>query len=220
MQDTPHLPVIKKRILFRTIHLILPLAAIFYIGGCSSFNCTRFENLLGNDTDLIKLSYTVADTLTQRAMPPLIPRHPDMPILVTTLVDNNNLSKTSRFGRILQEHIASRFVQLGFTVKEIKLSNTLQIIPRSGETILSRDLSFLSGAQQAQAIFAGTLSHTNNTMYISTRIINPVNSSIIATSDFKLCMDENILAMFGLQRQDDIDDEIQEPSQPFLNSIF
>ncbi len=220
MQNTPNLPIIKKRTLYRTIRLILPLAAIFLISGCSSFNCTRLENLLGNDTDLIKLSYTIADTLTQRAMPPLIPRHLDMPILVTTLVDNNNLSKTSRFGRILQEHIASRFVQLGFTVKEIKLTNTLQIIPKSGETILSRDLSLLTGAQQAQAIFAGTLSHTNNTMYISTRIINPVNSTIIATSDYRLCMDENILAMFNLQRQDGVDDEIQEPSQPFLNSIF
>ncbi|MCK5515628.1 MAG: hypothetical protein KAI39_02045 [Desulfobulbaceae bacterium] len=220
MQNTPNLPIIKKRTLYRTIRLILPLAAIFLISGCSSFNCTRLENLLGNDTDLIKLSYTIADTLTQRAMPPLIPRHLDMPILVTTLVDNNNLSKTSRFGRILQEHIASRFVQLGFTVKEIKLTNTLQIIPKSGETILSRDLSLLAGAQQAQAIFAGTLSHTNNTMYISTRIINPVNSTIIATSDYRLCMDENILAMFNLQRQDGVDDEIQEPSQPFLNSIF
>jgi TolB-like protein len=220
MQNTPNLLIIKKRLLCRTIQLLLTLAALFLISGCSSFNCTRLENLLGNDTDLIKFSYTIADTLTQRAMPPLTPMHPDMPILVTTLVDNNNLSKTSRFGRILQEHIASRFVQLGFTVKEIKLTNTLQIIPGSGETILSRDLSLITGAQQAQAIFAGTVSYTNTTMYISTRIINPINSTIIATNDYRLCMDENILAMFGLQHQDDSDDAISEPSQPFLNSVF
>lgn len=211
----------KKRPHYRKMHsLLLGLAAVFFLSGCSSLNCTRLENLLGSNTDLITFSYTLADTLVQRAMPPLIPRHPEMPILVTTPVDNNDLSETSRFGRILQEHITSRFVQLGYTVKEIKLTNTLQINPKSGETILSRDLSLLKGAQEAQAVFAGTISHTDKTMYISARIINPTNSNIIATDDYKLCMDENILRMFGLQPQNKTDDSIEEPSQPFLNSVF
>ena len=220
MQTRPNLPITKGKLFSFTMRPLLILTALFFLTGCSAFNCTRLENLLGNDTDLIKFSYTIADSLVQRAMPPLIPRHPDMPILVTTLVDNNNLSQTSRFGRVLQQHITSRFVQLGYTVKEIKLTNTLQINQRSGETILSRDLSLLTGAQQVQAIFAGTVSHTSNILYISTRIINPINSNIIATDDYRLCMDENILAMFGLQRQDRLDDSIEEPAQPFLNSIF
>ncbi len=215
-------PVIfKKMSLSRQVKSFFLLTIVLsFLTGCSSFNCTRLENLLGSDTNLISFSSTIAETLIQRAMPPLIPRHPDMPILVTTLVDNNNLSRTSRFGRILQEHISSRFVQLGFTVKEIKLTNTIQINQGSGETVLSRDLSLLKGAQQAQAIFAGTISHTDNIMYISTRLIDPVNSTIIATDDYRLCMDENILAMFGLQRQDGVDDSVEEPSRPFLNSIF
>lgn len=201
--------------------LLLPgLSALIFLTGCSSFNCTRLENLLGSNTNLIKFSYTIADNLAERALPPLIPRHPDMPILVTTLVNNDDLTHTSRFGRVLQEHIRSRLVQLGFTVKEIKLTNTLQIYPGAGETMLSRDLSLLPGAQQAQAVLAGTISHTDSTMYISTRLINPLNSNIIASDDYKLCMDDNILAMFGLQRRDNTDDVIKEPSQPFLNSIF
>jgi len=220
MQTRQNRSTVKRRILSGTIQLFLALITFFLFSGCSTFNCTRLENLLGGDTDLIKFSYTIADSLIQRAMPPLIPRHPDKPILMTTLVDNNDLSQTSRFGRILQEHISSRFVQLGYTVKEIKLTNTLQINPGSGETILSRDLTLLTGNQQAQAIFAGTLSHTGDTMYISTRIINPVNSNIIATDDYRLCMDDNILAMFGLQRQNKLNETIQEPSRPFLNSVF
>lgn len=200
--------------------VFLALTAMFFLTGCSSFNCTRLGKLLGNDTDLIKFSYAISEALVQQASPPLIPRHPDMPILVTTPVDNNNLSKTSHFGRVLQEHITSRFVQLGFTVKEIKLANTLQINQKSGETILSRDLSKLKGAQEAQAIFAGTLSHSAGIMYISTRLINPTNSNIIATDDNRLCMDENILTMFGLQHQDNVEKPIEEPSEPFLNSVL
>jgi TolB-like protein len=188
--------------------------------GCSSFNGTRLENILGGKTNLIHFSYTIADHLTERALPPLVPHHPNMPILVTTFVDNNDLQQTSRFGRILQEHIASRFVQLGYTVREIKLSNTLHIEPRSGETILSRDLTQLSDGQQAQTILVGTISRTNRILYISARLINPVNSNILATDDHQLVMDDDTLAMFGLQRQSAGDNPIEEPDQPFLNSIL
>jgi TolB-like protein len=200
--------------------LFLLLLAPFIFTGCSSFNCTPLEKYLGADTNLISFSYAIADNLVLRSNPPLIPRHPEMPILVTTLVDNNNLEKTSKFGRILQEHIASRLVQLGYTVKEIKLGNSLRIIPGSGETILTRDLYRLQANRNAQAVFVGTLSRTRTTMYISTRLINPVNSNIIATDDYQLCMDDTILAMFGLQRMDSQDEPIEEPARPFLNSIF
>ena len=193
---------------------------LFFYSGCASFNCTRLESLLGGNTDLIRFSYSIADHLAERAMPPLVPRQSNMPVLVTTFVDNNDLNQTSHFGRVLQEHIASKLVQLGYTVREIKLAGTLHIEPKSGETILTRDLPLLNAEQQAQAILVGTISRTDRILYISARLINPANNNILATDDYRLCMDDNILAMFGLQRQDDIDNPVAEPKQPFLNSIL
>lgn len=191
----------------------------FCVSGCSRFNGTRAENILGKETDLIAFSYRAAEELAATVFPPLIPQHPDMPLLITTFVDNNNLGKTSQFGRILQEHMSSRFVQMGYTVREIKLANTLHIEELSGETILSRDLKKLSGSQKAQAILVGTISYANRTMYISTRLINPNSSTIIASTDYRLCMDDHILAMFGLQRTEE-SEMIAAPRKPFLNSIF
>jgi len=188
--------------------------------GCSSLNGTRLENILGADTNLINFSATIADHLIDSALPPLVPRHPDMPILVTTFVDNNDLKKTSHFGRILQEHITSRLVQRGYTVKEMKLSSTLNIEPQSGETILTRDLAQLKKDQEVQAVLAGTISRTDRVLYVSARLINPVNNTIIATDDNRLIMDNNIMAMFGLRRQDKSDLPIADPGQPFLNSIL
>lgn len=190
------------------------LFLVCFVSGCTRFNCTRLEDLLGADTNLISFSYKIADRLTASALPPLVPLNPDMPILVTTFVDNNDLEKTSQFGRTMQEHIASRLVQLGYSVKEIKLSNHLLIEPRSGETILSRDLKKLSQSQKAQAILVGTISYTNRTMYISTRLINPVSANVITSDDYRLCMDDQILAMLGLQRAER-DEMIREPRQPF-----
>ena len=195
---------------------ILVCILVCFFSGCSRLNCTRLEDMLGADTNLISLSYKIADRLTERANPPLAPLNPDLPILVTTFVDNNDLEKTSQFGRTMQEHIASRMVQLGYSIKEIKLGNRLLIEPRSGETILSRDLKKLSQTQKAQAILVGTVSYSNRTMYISSRLIDPVTANVIASDDYRLCMDDQILAMFGLERAGHEQDEmIKEPKQPF-----
>lgn len=188
--------------------------------GCSSFNCTRLESVLGGETNLIKFSYKIADNLIETASPPLMPRNPTMPIVVTTFVDNNRLEQTSRFGRMLQEHISSRLTQRGYTVKEIKLADTMSIEQLSGETILSRDLSKLSGTQEAQAILIGTLSRAKRTLYISSRLVNPTNSVVIASDDYKLCIDDRILETLGLQYMGNGTSTIQEPSQPLLNSVL
>lgn len=195
---------------------LIPILMLFCcISGCSKLNCTRLEDLLGADTNLISFAYELTEELLENALPPLNPLNPEMPVLVTTFVDNNNLEQTSQFGRTMQEHISSRLVQLGYAVKEIKLSNSLLIESGSGETILSRDLKKLSQTQKAQAIVVGTVSYTNRTMYISSRLINPVTANVISSVDYRLCMDDTILAMFGLQRAE-YDDEIDEPKQPFL----
>jgi TolB-like protein len=200
-------PSAQQLILFFPLFLLLTAS-------CSSFNDTRLAPVLGNDTDLIRFSYTLADKLVERSMPPLMPRHPDMPILVTTFVDNNDLTQTSRFGRLLQEHIASRIVQLGYTVREIKLMQTINIEPKSGETVLSRDLAKISGELQPQAILAGTIARSDRSLYISARLIAPGNSNILATFDHQIYMDDNLLALYGLRRQDSLDVPIAEPKQP------
>ena len=206
---------IKKLLLFFSFFTLVTSLA-----NCSIFNGTRFEDSLGANVNLIKFSYGIADNLINNALPPLISQHPDMPILVTTYVDNNNLDSPSRFGRILQEHIISRFVQLGYTVREIKLAHTLSMRPGKGETILSRNLSLLGDKQQAQAIFVGTISTVNRTMYISSRLIAPASSNIIATYDEKLIMDDDVLAMFGLKRSGLTSDPIKNPGRPLLNTIL
>ena len=221
MQRDKITPQITRLLPLSQIFIILTLAFIlFFHSGCSSFNCTRLQNILGADINLIKFSYAIADHLAKRAVPPLVLHHPQMPILVTTFVDNNNLGKTSEFGRVLQEQVASRLVQLGYTVREVKMTNTLTVEPKSGETILSRDLTKISNEQQAQAIVVGTVSKANQTLYISARLVNPANKNILATDDYQLCMDDNILAMFGLQHEKASEQPISEPQPPLLNSIL
>ncbi len=189
--------------------------------GCSSFNGTRVEKWLGKDVDLITLAYRISDDLVTQSHPPLIKRHPRQPILTTTFVDNNDLEQTSHFSRVLQEHMTSRFVQHGYTIREIKLRNQMLIQPKSGESILSRDLQHIGNSQEAQAIMMGTYSYTNRTMYLSARLVDPVTANILASADYHLIMDNNVLAMFGLKIAKDTNaDMIEQPSEPFLNKVL
>lgn len=202
-------------------YLLLLMLCTALLSSCSSLNCTRLENLLGADVNLISLGNKITDDLTGSAMPPLQPRHPEDAVLTSTFVDLDNLESTSQMGRLLQSHAGARLVQLGYTVKEVNLRNTMKINPGDGETILSRDLSQLTPDQPVQAILVGTYSINNRTLYITAKLINPVNRNIISAQSYKLCMDDNLLAMFGLQRQvHNQDNGIDQPRESFINKIF
>jgi TolB-like protein len=215
------LPLLRdKRYLPGAMTRMLLLLALLLLAGCSAFNETRLESSLGRDVDLIDFANEIADDLVSQAFPPLLPRQPELPVLTTTFVDNNELEKTSHFGRLLQEHLAARLVQLGYTVKEIKLRPDLVIQPRSGETVLSRQLALLKETQPAQAILVGTTSMAQRTLYINARLINPHDATIIAARSYRLFMDKNVLAMFGMKTAEGGDDFIKKPREPLINRIF
>lgn len=201
--------------------IVLLFIMAFTLTGCSSLNCTSLEKFLGSDVDLISFAEKITDDLVTAAIPPLMPRQPDLAVLTSTFVDLNNLKETSRLGRLLQSHIGSRLVQLGYTVREVNLRNSMKITPGSGETILSRDLSQISHEQAAQAILLGTYSFNNRTIYITAKLVSPVNRNIISAHSYRLCMDDNLLAMFGLQRKNNTDSNgINPPRGSIINEIF
>ena len=202
-----------------SINIACLATVLLSISGCSYFNETKLENSLGKDVNLINYSYDIADDLVKNSFPPLIPRQQDMSILTTTFVDNNNLPNTSHFGRLLQDHIGSRFVQIGYTVNEIKLRKNLLIEEGSGETILSRNLELLNQSQRTQAILVGTISQAQRTMYISARLINPNDSTIISSKNYRLYMDKNVLTMFNLRLSGN-GDTIKPPSESKMNTIL
>lgn len=200
--------------------VVLLLLAAAFCSGCSRVNDTTHSGIFHRETDIIALAYDIADNLVDQSLPFLVPRHPELPVMVSTFVDNNNLAQTSPFGRLLQEHITSRLVQHGFTVREIKLAKTVSIDPKSGETVLSRDLNKINGEIQAQAILAGTLSRSDYNLYVSTRMILPDNGNILASYDRQMSLDDNLLSLFNIRRQDDAGQTIAEPPPPRLNRVL
>ncbi len=186
--------------------------------GCSRLNCTRFEPLLGGDIDLVSLGEEIADELIKHSFPPLIPKPPGQPVLIVSLLNNDNLDESSSFGRALQNHISSRFVQQGYGVNELKLRSDLLIRQGDGEFMLSRRLSEISGKENAQAVVVGTYAVANRVLYLSVRLVNPKDRQVWATWDERLCLDENSLRMLGFQYESR--DEVEPPRRSIIDRIF
>ena len=191
------------------------------LSGCATFNNTKLEGLLGTNENLIDLAYTIAEDLERQAYPPLTQRNQDLPILITTFANNHNLTETSQFSRILQEHLTSRFVQMGYAVREIKLQKKLHIQPGVGEKMLSRQLEDIQPNQSAQALTVGTYALTNSNVYISARLINPENGNIVSSVDYSIPMNTEMIAMFGIHHTANIPvDPVEEPRASFMTRLL
>ncbi|WP_157470145.1 FlgO family outer membrane protein [Desulfobulbus elongatus] len=209
-------------------HVLLPgflLAALLVLCGCSRFNGTRLEPVLGGDIDLVALGDRVAETLVSRPVPPLIPQQPDQPILVATLVNNDDLNDTSNFGRSFQNNITAGFVKRGYAVREIKLRRELLVQMYKGELMLTRDIQELAAAtQRAQAVVVGTYTLANRVMYLSVRLVSPRNQAIRAVYEDKLYLDDNNLRLLGLKFKhgtgDDPINPVLPPSPSVLDTIL
>ncbi|WP_153305884.1 FlgO family outer membrane protein [Desulfogranum mediterraneum] len=205
---------------FSSLGWALLLGVALLLGGCSNLNGTRLEPVLGGDLNLVRLGDTIAETLVRESFPPLFPRQEDQPLLVTTLVDNQHLDKTSDFGRNLQNTITSGLVKRGFTVKELKLRPDLLVQSDQGEFMLSRRLDEIAASQRAQAVVAGTYTMSNRVMYLSVRLVSPQRRTIRSSYEDRLTLDENTLAMVGLQYAHSEEELVPQPQESLLDRIF
>lgn len=192
--------------------------------GCSNLNGTRLEPVLGGDVNLVRLGDKVAETLITNAVPPLLPRQANQPVLIATLVNNDNLDDTSSFGRSFQNNITAGFVNRGYAVKEIKLRREMMVEMHKGEFMLTRDLQELAGKQQAQAIVVGTYTMANRVMYLSVRLVSSTDQSIRSAFEDKLYLDEISLRMLGIavEKKDPCGDPgaFCPPSTSIIDRVF
>lgn len=78
------------------------------------------------------------------------------PIIVTSLVDIDNMRKSSTLGRMSSEMIANRLAQHGYQVREVKMGDNIFVSDSQGEFILSRDLQQIGKKHEVQGFVVGT----------------------------------------------------------------
>ncbi len=204
-----------KNFLFISAVVFVP---VLLFTGCSRLNCTRLEEFLGADVNLVSLGKDISDTLITQSFPPLLPRRPNQPVFISTPVNNDNLKDSSSFGRSLQNAITAEFVRQGVAVNEVKLRRNVVINSGEGEFLLSRDLMELKEKQRAQAVVVGTYTLSNRVMYLSIRLVKPGAGSILSVYEKRICLDVDSLQMLGLQLSEE--DGVAAPGEPWLDKLL
>jgi len=104
------------------------------------------------------------------------------PIIVASLVSVDDVQKSSTFGRMSAEIIASRLTQHGYNVKELKMNqNKIYIKKKEGEFVLSRDIQNIASQHNAQAVVVGTYAVNKagyQNIFVCLKIVDPVSNII------------------------------------------
>lgn len=164
--------MLKKAIIFLAGLLIVTM------NGCASYYYRETK-----DTDLVEVSYDAVDTL-QCNLKRSIPK--GSLIIVSTLLDVNDLKKTSSFGRIISDQIASAFHNADYRIIGMELPIDLFIMKEDGMLYLSDEAKKMISQYGAAAIVGGVYAPGKKSVYVSLRMIDTVSTNIISSTDLSV----------------------------------
>lgn len=139
---------------------------------------------------LIQINHQAADALLQGTA-----LDPNQPVLIATLVDLDDLGRSSRLGRLTSEHVAARLARQGVMVKELKLREQVFMEQSSGALLLSREIKDLSTEHAAQAVVVGTYTVAGDTVYISLKLVRPEGNIVVSAHDYAFRLGESNRAL-------------------------
>lgn len=117
------------------------------------------------------------------------------PVLVATVVDVNDLSRSAPLGRTLSEIYASQLTNKGFHVKELKLRGNVYVKEGAGELLLSREIRDIASQHSAALVVVGTYSQASHYTYVSLKMVRTADSRIIRSHDYALPNDRDVQRM-------------------------
>lgn len=178
----------------------ISLLAAFTLGlaGCadqstkSADPVETYESAAANP--FIATNYKAADALIAQLGRSLSPAQP---LIVATVVDINNLDKSSALGRTVSEHVSAQFTRKGYSLVELKLRNSVYMKRTQGELMLSREIKDVAQSYNSQAVIVGTYSESSNLVFINLKVVRPDDNVILAVQDYVLPLDKTIRSLLA-----------------------
>lgn len=122
------------------------------------------------------------------------------PVLVATVVNVNDLSRSAPLGRTLSEQYASVMAGSGFNVKEIKLRGDVFVKEGAGELLLSREIKDIARSHNASLVLVGTYSAAANFTYVSLKLVRTEDGRIVRGHDYALPNDRDVQRLLQVPR--------------------
>jgi TolB-like protein len=126
----------------------------------------------------------------------------DKPIIIATIVDIDDLERSSTLGRFLSESVSARFTQNRYKMIEMKFQNAIYMKKGEGELMLTRQIREIASSHQAQAVVVGTYSRANSAVFINLKVVKPESNVVVAAQDYSLPMSTDICVMLTRNLKD------------------
>ncbi|MBF0336804.1 MAG: hypothetical protein HQL05_03145 [Nitrospirae bacterium] len=104
----------------------------------------------------------------------------NLPIIVTSFQNLDNLKETNRLGRLIAESLIHEFQVRHWTVIDIRLVTDV-IMNENGEFSLSRDIKKVKDLYNVGAIVTGTYSIAEDCIVVNARLMN-INTGVVQSS--------------------------------------
>jgi len=129
-------------------------------------------------------------------------RHLSSIVAVVAAVPLSDLKRETEFGRLIAEYYLTDLADRGLRVKELRLDKDINILPQTGEFILSRNTGEIANDKPAlDYVVASTFTNTRKTLILQGRLIS-LKTGLIKTSwRYTLPLNRELLALLSTGQQ-------------------
>ena len=119
-------------------------------------------------------------------------------VLVSTVVDINNVQRTTMFGRVSSECFSSRLTQLDKDVIHATVRADHMLVRQEGQFLLSREARNLAMDYNARTALVSTYGVTEHSVILSLKLVSTVEDSTLAGVDLVIPRTETVTEMLEM----------------------
>jgi hypothetical protein len=142
---------------------------------------------------LVSTCYWAIDKLlAQHPFPEDIDR-----VLVSTVVDINDVQSTTMFGRVTSECLSSRLTQVNKDVIHVTIREDHMLVRQDGQFLLSREVRNLAMDKNARTVLVSTYSVTEDSVLLHLKLVSTIEDSTLAAIDVTIRRTGTVTQMLG-----------------------
>lgn len=118
-------------------------------------------------------------------------------VAVVNAVPLADLKRETEFGRIIGEYILTDLADRGLKVTELRMGKEINILPQTGEFIMSRNIGELANnAPELDYVVVTTFTNTRKTLIVQGRLVSLKNGLVKTTWRYGLPLNRELLGLF------------------------
>jgi len=118
-------------------------------------------------------------------------------VAVVAAVPLSDFKRETEFGRVIAEYYLTDLADRGLQVKELRLGSDINILPQTGEFILSRNIGELANnSPELDYVVVSTFTNTRKTLILQGRLISLKTGLVKSSWRYNLPINKELLGLF------------------------